>query len=58
MIKTKYGDVTANPLVSVARKAASDMVRFAGELAYPRWRVHACSKVSTRHRLAVASLAS
>lgn len=31
IIKTKYGDAAQNPLVSIARKAAGDMVRYAGE---------------------------
>jgi P27 family predicted phage terminase small subunit len=35
MIRTKSrGDVTTNPLVSIARKAALDMVRFAGEFGF------------------------
>jgi P27 family predicted phage terminase small subunit len=29
--RTKYGDVTANPMVSIVRKAAADMVRYAAE---------------------------
>lgn len=31
LIKTKYGDAVQNPLVSIARKHAADMVRYAGE---------------------------
>jgi phage terminase small subunit len=31
IIKSKYGDAAANPLVSIARKHAADVVRFAGE---------------------------
>ena len=31
VIKTKYGDAAANPLVSIARKHAADMVRYAAE---------------------------
>nr|WP_248114323.1 phage terminase small subunit P27 family [Bradyrhizobium sp. 2S1]MCK7667582.1 phage terminase small subunit P27 family [Bradyrhizobium sp. 2S1] len=31
LIKTKYGDARQNPLVSIARKYAADMVRFASE---------------------------
>jgi P27 family predicted phage terminase small subunit len=31
LIKTKYGDVAQNPLVSITRKHAADMVRYAGE---------------------------
>jgi P27 family predicted phage terminase small subunit len=31
MIKTKYGDAAANPLVAVVRKHAGDVVRYAGE---------------------------
>jgi P27 family predicted phage terminase small subunit len=31
IIKTKYGDAAANPLVAIARKHAADMVRFAAE---------------------------
>jgi P27 family predicted phage terminase small subunit len=31
IIKTKYGDAAANPLVSIARKHASDLIRFASE---------------------------
>lgn len=31
IIKTKYGDAVANPLVSIARKHALDMVRYANE---------------------------
>jgi P27 family predicted phage terminase small subunit len=31
IIKTKYGDAAQNPLVYVVRKAAADMVRYAGE---------------------------
>lgn len=31
LIKTKYGDAAQNPLVSLARKHAADMVRYAGE---------------------------
>jgi phage terminase small subunit len=30
-IKTKYGVAAQNPLVSIARKHAADMVRYAGE---------------------------
>jgi P27 family predicted phage terminase small subunit len=30
IIKTKYGDAVQNPLVSIARKHAADMVRYAG----------------------------
>jgi hypothetical protein len=31
LIKTKYGYAAQNPLVSIARKRAADMVRYAGE---------------------------
>jgi P27 family predicted phage terminase small subunit len=31
LIKTSSGDATQNPLVGIARRAAADMVRFAGE---------------------------
>jgi P27 family predicted phage terminase small subunit len=31
IIKTKYGDAAINPLVSIARKHAGDMVRYAAE---------------------------
>ena len=31
MIKTKYGDAVQNPLISLARKHAADMVRYASE---------------------------
>jgi len=31
IIKSRYGDAVQNPLVSIARKAALDMVRFAAE---------------------------
>ena len=31
IIKTKYGDAAANPLVSIARKHAADVVRYANE---------------------------
>ena len=31
IIKTKYGDAVMNPLVSLARKHAADMVRYANE---------------------------
>jgi P27 family predicted phage terminase small subunit len=31
LIKTKYGDVAQNPLVSITRKHAADMVRYASE---------------------------
>lgn len=31
IIKTKYGDAAVNPLISIARKAAADMVRYAAE---------------------------
>ena len=31
IIKTKYGDAMQNPLVSIARKPAADMVRYASE---------------------------
>jgi P27 family predicted phage terminase small subunit len=31
IIKTKYGDAVQNPLVSIARKHAADMVRYASE---------------------------
>jgi P27 family predicted phage terminase small subunit len=31
LIKTKYGDAVQNPLVSIARKHAADIVRFASE---------------------------
>jgi len=31
IIKTKYGDAVANPLTSITRKLASDVVRYAGE---------------------------
>ena len=41
IIKTKYGDAAANPLVSIARKHASDMVRFAAEFGLtPAARTH------------------
>ncbi|MDI2078260.1 phage terminase small subunit P27 family [Bradyrhizobium sp. Mp27] len=31
IVKTKYGDAAANPLVSIARKHASDVMRYAAE---------------------------
>jgi len=31
LIKTKYGDAAQNPLVSITRKHAADMVKYAGE---------------------------
>lgn len=31
IIRTKYGDAVQNPLVSIMRKHAADMVRYAGE---------------------------
>ena len=31
IIKTKYGDAVQNPLVSITRKHAADVVRYAGE---------------------------
>jgi P27 family predicted phage terminase small subunit len=31
IIKTKYGDAVANPLTSITRKLAGDVVRYAGE---------------------------
>lgn len=31
IIKTKYGDAAHNPLVSIVRKHAGDVVRYAGE---------------------------
>jgi P27 family predicted phage terminase small subunit len=31
ILKSKYGDAIQNPLVSIVRKAASDMVRYASE---------------------------
>ena len=31
IIRTKYGDAVMNPLVSIVRKHAADMVRYAGE---------------------------
>jgi P27 family predicted phage terminase small subunit len=31
IIKTKYGDAAMNPLVTIVRKHAADVVRFAGE---------------------------
>jgi P27 family predicted phage terminase small subunit len=31
IIKTKYGDAVQNPLVSITRKHAADMVRYASE---------------------------
>lgn len=31
LIKSKYGDAVANPLVGIARKHAGDMIRYAGE---------------------------
>lgn len=41
IIKTKYGDAAQNPLVSIARKHASDMVRFAAEFGLtPAARTH------------------
>jgi len=41
IIKTKYGDAAMNPLVSIARKHASDMVRFAAEFGLtPAARTH------------------
>ena len=41
IIKTKYGDAAANPLVSIARKHAGDMVRFAAEFGLtPAARTH------------------
>jgi P27 family predicted phage terminase small subunit len=41
IIKTKYGDAVQNPLVNIARKHASDMVRFAAEFGLtPAARTH------------------
>ena len=41
IIKTKYGDAAVNPLVSIARKHAGDMVRFAAEFGLtPAARTH------------------
>lgn len=31
LVRTKYGDAIPNPLISIARKHAVDMVRYAGE---------------------------
>jgi len=31
IIKTKYGDAAMNPLVSIARKHAADVIRYASE---------------------------
>ncbi|WOH60928.1 phage terminase small subunit P27 family [Bradyrhizobium sp. BWC-3-1] len=31
LIRTKFGDAAANPLVSIARKHAADMIKFANE---------------------------
>jgi phage terminase small subunit len=31
LIKTKYGDAVQNPLLSIVRKHAADMVRYASE---------------------------
>jgi phage terminase small subunit len=31
IIQTKYGDAAVNPLVSIVRKHAADVVRYAGE---------------------------
>ncbi|MBR1174882.1 P27 family phage terminase small subunit [Bradyrhizobium sp. KB893862 SZCCT0404] len=31
LVKTKYGDAALNPLVSIVRKHAGDVVRYAGE---------------------------
>jgi phage terminase small subunit len=31
IIKTKYGDAAMNPLVSIARKHAGDVIRYASE---------------------------
>ena len=31
LVKSKYGDALANPLTSIARKHAGDMVRYAAE---------------------------
>jgi phage terminase small subunit len=31
IIRTKYGDAAINPLVSIARKHAGDVIRYAGE---------------------------
>jgi P27 family predicted phage terminase small subunit len=41
IIKSKYGDAVQNPLVSIARKHASDVVRFAAEFGLtPAARTH------------------
>jgi P27 family predicted phage terminase small subunit len=41
IIKTKYGDAAVNPLLSIARKHAGDMVRFAAEFGLtPAARTH------------------
>jgi P27 family predicted phage terminase small subunit len=45
IIKTKYGDAAINPLVSIVRKHASDVVRYAAEFgltAAARSRMGAC----------------
>jgi P27 family predicted phage terminase small subunit len=55
MIKTKYSDAVQNPLVSLARKHAADMVATHPSSASRRSRVHACSKASTRRRQGQAS---
>lgn len=34
LIKSRYGDAVQNPLVSIARKAAGDMVRYAAEFGF------------------------
>ena len=47
MIKTRSGDAAQNPLVSIERKAANDMLRYAGEfgMARPPGRVTSLPKL-------------
>ena len=57
IIKTKYGDAAVNPLLSIARKHAGDMVRFAAEFGLtPAARTHISAGTSDTSQSKFAGL--
>ena len=57
IIKTKYGDAAVNPLLSIARKHAGDMVRYAAEFGLtPAARTHISAGTSDTSQSKFAGL--